>query len=102
MWNVALVAKEFAVLPSVAARAIDRDPMHYNLACLHLLRYGDAKAAFDKAKTPKALEAWRGSEVMAAVKRNAAELHKERTKARAAARKADRESKAAARRGRVA
>jgi hypothetical protein len=91
------VAKEFRVLPSVAARAIDRDPMHFNLACLHLIRYAEAKQAFDKGKSPKAIEAWKGSEVMAAVKINTAALKSERLKARAAARAAERKSKAAAR-----
>lgn len=70
-------------MPSVAARDLDRDPEQLSLICIPLLRYAEAKAEFDAAKDDKALERWKGSTVMEAVRRNTFELAQERRKKRA-------------------
>lgn len=75
---MALVAQEFGALPSAVARELERDPLQLNVACLELLRYGEAKRAFDRAKNDKALEPWKGSPHMNAVKVNTKALRNER------------------------
>jgi len=46
---VAVVAKEFGVLPTQAARDLDRDPDRLSFDCVGLLRYAEAKRAYDLA-----------------------------------------------------
>lgn len=72
-------------MPSVAARDLDRDPEQLSLACIPLLRYAEAKAEFDAAKDDKALERWKGSSLMAGVRKNTFELAQERRQKRALA-----------------
>jgi hypothetical protein len=68
-WLVAKVAKEFGVLPSQAARAMDADPEGIDLIGLGLLRYAEAHAAYRRADKTE-LKAWQGSKVMAMVEEN--------------------------------
>lgn len=79
LWLVAVVAERFHVLPSVAARDLDEDPEHLSLLCMQLLRYAEAKNAFEAAEDKAALGS---SEMMSRVARNTFDLHKERLKAR--------------------
>jgi hypothetical protein len=92
---VTLLAKEFGKLPSEVVRALDHDPLLHDLAGLELLRYAEAKNAFDRSKNPKDLKPWAGNKKMAHVKRHTLELHRERT----ARRKAERDARAAEKRG---
>jgi hypothetical protein len=82
---VAVVAKEFGLLPSLVARDLDEDPEHYSLLCLEALRYSEAKKAFETAKDEESLKPWKGTFVMSQVNRNAFDLHKERVARRLAA-----------------
>jgi hypothetical protein len=66
---VAKVAKEFGVLPSQAARAMDADPEGIDLIALGLIRYAEAHAAYRRANKEE-LKAWQGSKVMAIVEEN--------------------------------
>lgn len=66
---MAAVAKEFGVLPSQAARAMDADSENLDILCVELLRYAEAKTVFD-SNNKKAIEAWKGSEMMEEVTRN--------------------------------
>lgn len=75
---VASIAKEFGVLPSAVARDLDADPRQISKACLLLLRYAEAKSAFDSAKNEDALKAWRGVKAMEEVRRNTKVLSIER------------------------
>ena len=75
---VAVIAESFHVLPSEVARDLDEDPEQLSLLCIPLLKYAEAKRAFDAAKDPKDLEPWRTSVMMALVKRNAASLSDDR------------------------
>jgi hypothetical protein len=84
LWTVAVIAKEFGVLPSVVARDLDRDAELMSLVCLDFLRYSEAKAAFDGAEDDNALKPWRGSEMMALVKEHTFEIRGERLRAQKA------------------
>jgi hypothetical protein len=75
---VAVLAKEFGQLPSVVARDLDEDPLRLSISCAHILSYAEAHHAFSRAKDDKALEAWKGSKVMAQVRVNAGKLGGER------------------------
>ena len=66
LWIVAQIAKEFGVLPSAVARDFDSDPEQTSAVCLSLLRFAEAKAAYETANK-KVLEAWEGSPMMAEV-----------------------------------
>jgi len=46
---IAVVAKEFGVLPTQAARDLDRDPDRLSFECIGLLRYAEAKHEYDRA-----------------------------------------------------
>ena len=83
-------------MPSVAARDLDRDPEQLSLTCIPLLRYAEAKAEFDAAKDDKSLERWKGSSLMASVRKNTFELAQERRQqgALAAARSPEKKKKA--------
>lgn len=70
-----MVADQFHQLPSVVARDLDDDPERLSLAVIPLLRYARAKAEFDAAKEDSDLDHWKGSKVMAAVRRNAFDIH---------------------------
>lgn len=85
------------MLPSVVVREIDDDPMHYNLACLELLRYASAKHALDTAKDEKALKPWAKSKHMAEAKRILKSLRAER-KERAERERAEQAASASAKR----
>lgn len=82
IWTIAIVAKEFGVLPSVVARDLDNDAEQLSLLCIEALRYSEAKRAFDSAEDEESLKSWKGSAVMAAVDRNAFDLRKEAIEAR--------------------
>lgn len=77
LWIIALIAKEFGVLPTVVAEDLDNDPEMLSWKCIPLLRYADAKIAFDTAKDEKSLTAWEGSKIMEAVMMNTFQLRKE-------------------------
>jgi hypothetical protein len=79
MWIATRVAKEFNVLPSVAARDLDEDPERLSMIAVSLLAYSQAKNAYDAANgNEKMLEAWKNSEAMATVRSNTFDLMKER------------------------
>jgi hypothetical protein len=90
LWTVAIISREFGVLPSVAARDLDSDPRRLSIACIYLLQYAEAKGAFDAAKDDKALEPWKGNKMMNEVRRNSRDLGLERRDRNAAARHAKR------------
>jgi hypothetical protein len=69
------------------ARDLDNDPEQLSIQCLPLLRYSEAKNAFDNAKDEDDLKAWKGSSMMKSVKRNTFDLAKERRARWAAERK---------------
>lgn len=77
---IAQVATTYSISPLQAARELDEDPEQLAIACMPLIGYARAKAAFDQAKgDPGKLEAWEGSETMALVERNTFErLKRER------------------------
>lgn len=81
LWLVTQVAKEFNVLPTVAAADMDSDPQRMTLAALMLLRYAAAKEAFDR-DDEKELKLWRRSKMMQAVTKNAFDIHKAKMAAR--------------------
>lgn len=54
LWAVATVAREFGVLPSEAARAMDADPERLDLVCAELVQYAEAKAAYERITDHKA------------------------------------------------
>lgn len=68
-----MVAREWGVLPSQAALDLDDDPEQLALACIPLLRYAQAHAAFKRANKTE-LKGWRGVPVMDEVEVNAFEL----------------------------
>jgi hypothetical protein len=73
------IAKEFGVLPSVAARDLDNDPERLSMIAVSLLAYSQAKAAYDAADgDDKKLEAWKDSDTMAEVRSNSFALMKDR------------------------
>jgi hypothetical protein len=76
---VAAIAEAFHVLPSVVERDLYDDPEQLSLECLSFLRYAEAKAAFDRSKDSKDLDAWSKSSVMEEVKANALGLAHDRT-----------------------
>lgn len=79
IWVATRVAKEFGVLPSVAARDLDEDPERLSLIAVSLLAYSQAKSAYDAAEgDDKKLEAWKGSETMAKVRENTFTFMKQR------------------------
>jgi hypothetical protein len=84
LWTVAVIAKEFGVLPSVVARDLDSDAELMALVCLDFLRYSEAKSVFDNAESDEALKPWRGSEMMAMVKEHTFDIRGERLRARKA------------------
>lgn len=63
LWTVAVIAKEFHVLPSVVARDLDEDPERLSLVCLQLLRYAEAKDAWDSNNKDR-IKAFSGSDMM--------------------------------------
>lgn len=65
-WTVAAIAEAFHVLPSVAARDLETDPLQLSIACLKLLRYRDCKADYDRRRRQKkdagtAVQEWRSN-----------------------------------------
>jgi hypothetical protein len=79
MWIATRVAKEFNVLPSVAARDLDEDPERLSMTAVSLLAYSQAKAAWDAAEGDSSkLDAWKDSDLMAQVQKNAFDMTKER------------------------
>lgn len=78
-----MIAETFGVLPSAVAYDLENDPEQYSLVCLPMLRYAEAKAAYERAKDPKDLASWRNSNVMDMVTKNAFELARDRAKAKA-------------------
>lgn len=79
MWLAARIAKEFGVLPSVAARDLDDDPERLSLTAMSLLAYSQAKSAYDAADgDSKKLEPWKDSNTMRRVKDNTFAAMKER------------------------
>ena len=57
------------------ARDLDHDAERLALVCMLLLRYAEAKSAWDHAKDKtEDLKAWQGSEVMGAVEDNVFEM----------------------------
>lgn len=57
------------MLPSVAARDFDEDPTQFSAFCLMLIRYSEAKDAWD-SNNPKTHSAWQGSRMFEQVKDN--------------------------------
>lgn len=81
LWLIATIASEFHQLPSAVARDLENDPDRLSVEVLPLLRYADAKHAWDAAKgNSKKLEAWKDSKLMDQVRLNTNELHKERVR----------------------
>ena len=78
LWLVATVADQFHQLPSMVARSLDSDPSRIDLAVIPLLRYNEAKHAFDNSKDSDDLKPWQGNKIMEAVMKNTMELHRER------------------------
>ena len=79
MWIATRVAKEFGVLPSVAARDLDEDPERLSMIAVSLLAYSQAKSAWDAADgDPKNLEAWKDNDTMASVQTNVMTFAKQR------------------------
>jgi hypothetical protein len=79
LWAVATVAREFGVLPSVVAQALDRDPERIDLVCAELVQYAEAKLAYARAKDHKSrTELVRGSRLAAEVEANLFAIAKER------------------------
>lgn len=59
------------MLPTVVASALDDDAEQLNLTVLSVLRYAEAKSAYDAAKDKtKDLKHWHGSKMMTAVLQN--------------------------------
>jgi hypothetical protein len=63
----------FHVLPSVVARALDKDPARTDLVALDMLEYSRALADH-KSADKKAIEAWGDSAIMRAVQEYDAEM----------------------------
>lgn len=81
LWAVATVAREFAVLPSSAARAMDADPEALDLICAELVQYAEAKGAYERLTDGKARdELVRRSRLAAEVEGNLFALAKERSR----------------------
>jgi hypothetical protein len=79
LWLATRVAKEFGVLPSVAARDLDDDPERLSIIAMTLLAYHQAKSAYDAVDgDDKKLEPWKDSNVMRRVKDNTFAAMKER------------------------
>jgi len=78
VWTVALIAKEFGVLPSLVVRDLEEDPEGSAIECLGFLRYAQAKSAFDEAKSEKDLKPWKDSRMMDFVTKHTFDLKKER------------------------
>lgn len=79
LWALATVAREFHVLPSIAARHLDRDPERVDLVCAEMLQYAQAKLAYESAKDHKARdELVQRSRLASTVEENVFALVKER------------------------
>lgn len=78
LWLIAAAAEAFHVSPLQVADELERDPDDLIPICLSMLRYAEAKAAFDGAKDKTALEPWEKSRMMDLVTKNTFEIHKER------------------------
>lgn len=80
LWTIALVAKEFGVLPTRVARDLDDDPEQLSLLSIGLLRYAECKAAFDDGGKISR-KPWEGSKTWEAVEANAFALAEEELEA---------------------
>ncbi len=60
LWQIAQVAKEYHVLPAVAARDLDEDPEQLSLVCLSLLNYGVGYNVY-RAANKRQIEGFRKS-----------------------------------------
>lgn len=76
---IAVIADQFHVTPFQAARDLDDDPERLSIICTQMLRYAEAKRAFDSAKKADDLKPWRDSLAMREVERNTFTLHHERS-----------------------
>ncbi len=56
-------------MPSEAARDLLDDPERLSLSCMQLLRYSEAKHAFDHADKKKELDVWKGNSMMERVQK---------------------------------
>ena len=79
LWAVATVAREFGVLPSEAALAMDRDPERLDIVCAELVQYAEAKLAYDRVRDHKVRDELVSSSRLAAlVEENLFQIAKER------------------------
>jgi len=78
LWLLAKIGETFSQLPSVVAKALDEDPERIDLVCATMIGYGKTKNAYDAASGDDTKLKHYSDEVLASIRKNTFEIHKER------------------------
>lgn len=77
LWQIAVIAREFHVLPTAVERDLYEDPEMLSMICVSLLRYSEAHAVYRSADK-RAIKNWKrnpsAARLMETVERTGLEL----------------------------